>query len=162
MIFDAFVCILNTKPHCIFLAIDYVLLYGEDNPKWINACNDKELITWHLCTYAQVIIERNMINVTRYFLRENYISPNWLVCATTKPMARLLIDFGAIRPPKKHLPIKQCKRAIRARQQLRQTTICILGAKRCRSRRIAGFADVLQIIARCMWSARLTESFWFQ
>jgi hypothetical protein len=55
--------------------------------------------------------------------------------------------------------------ALQARQQLRQNAICILSAKRCRSRRIAGsagFADVLQIIARCMWGARLTEDFWFK
>jgi hypothetical protein len=55
--------------------------------------------------------------------------------------------------------------ALQARKQLRQATICILDAKRCRSRRIAssaGFANVLQIIARCMWNARLTEDFWFK
>jgi hypothetical protein len=168
--FDTFVCILNTNLDDFHDHYNSLLTFcKEDDPKWVKVFlfSEKKEIAFrqYVRDTADIFVTKNMVCIVRYLLRNEYMSPNWLNCAGKKPMARLLIDFGAKPPPRTNLPVKYCKRAIRARQQLRQNAICILGAKHCRSRRIAGnpgFADVLQIIARCMWSARLNESFWFQ
>lgn len=77
-------------------------------------------------------------------------------CAGNKQMIKLLIEYGSDRPSIEGALSKFATDAINSRNHIRQCALITL----CATRGFAALRDISQIIARCVWSARLSEFNW--
>jgi hypothetical protein len=162
--FESFKAISVIYPTIIDQWFETIVFNCPDDLKWIEWCATRTIRIFTQST-LDLAISKGKRNISYYLLRrlECISSIKLYVFGVDPSIVRVAIDCGITKTTDVNY-YEEYPSAICARQQLRQNAICILGAKRCYSQRIAcsaGFADVLQIIARCMWSARLTEEFWF-
>lgn len=148
--------------------IPYIVLrYAPDDPIWLNYCL---LIAPSMSRLLMrgLSIRGGKKNIICYLVTEIGVSLDYLdrfgdyglddadFCSAS--MQRILIDLGATKMRSDCANFGKCKTAISNRHRCRHSALITLSASRCRS----DIRDILQIIARCVWSARLTESFWFE
>lgn len=142
-----------------------VQTFAPDDPIWLNHCL---LInpTLSLLMLRGLCIKNDKQNMVRYLVKQKGVSLDYLNRfakygldgSPSVSMCRVLIDLGATKIDDAHRYHRICKESIADRNRCRHCALITLCASRCRSR----YRDVLQIIARCVWSARLTEDFWFE
>ena len=135
-------------------ASDHVMGLCSDDPKWIKRCVDNDQ---NACIpLLHTAVRHDKLNIVKYMAMNGVQLGLSIDHFRSRQMARLLIDCGsALSTRLENLWVNE---SIQARLSYRHCAILTIGAKRCHS---PIHRDVLQIIARCVWSARLCESFWF-
>jgi hypothetical protein len=168
--FETFKAIVDSKLYDNFTCIEVALYRIEDDPKWIEYCEPFYVSNTGV-SFLNNAVCCNQPNVVISMLkrgalvnhRSRFSGDTPIDCARSKQLVKILIEHGSDIPRNSLTVYAQfATDAINARDRIRHRAIITLGANRCRSRYRAkgGFADVLQIIARCVWSARLSEFVW--
>jgi hypothetical protein len=170
--FETFKALVDAWKSDAYFVVSWVIFWLEtDDVKWIEYCKPVQTYRNGTSLLSSAVV-KDKPNIVLSLLRSgfdvNYSAPisntTPIEVVRSKQTAKYLIEFGCD-PPRYDSSGYYSNFAtdvINARNRIRHRAIITLGANRCRSRYRAkgGFTDVLQIIARCVWSARLSEFVW--
>jgi hypothetical protein len=164
--FETVKALVDSKIVRLKRAYEYFIFDCEfDDPRWIEYL-EPIYTTGDISRLNQAVARNKPKCALSLLKRGAYVNHRSIIshkipieCAGTKQMVKLLIEYGSDRPSIEGALAKFATDVIDSRNHIRQCAIITLYAGRCRSRYCAkgGFADILQIIARCVWSARLSE-----